>query len=269
VFTLTNHSSTERTIESNDVTEVVLATRLLSRHPSCSNLFVADGICAQSPSAHSLHPGERARPRKTTLAAAFAGRAGRQPTAKPPAKPDRPICRAGWKSANPAAIAKRDAAFEHRWFPAHPIISLRRTVNAQNQMKMPSRFCIAAPKTAKPSTALVEISHFRLADRAFVWLDPQREPAPAQRQPHATEAEAQLYGVRLASRSLLLFICVLLLARTPSGILLANRRGQSCPLALRYFRATPRSFSLRVTDMEKSNSWRHLIRRISYGARKD
>src|SRR5205814_1738691 len=118
-------------------------------------------------------------------------------------------------------------------------------------------FVIGAAENRETANALVEkYQHFRMADRArdLVWTHSQ----VILRQLNATEAEAQLYA-RLAGA----IVYADPARRATSGILLENRRGQSALWTYGISGDTPLVL-LRVTDLEKIELARQLIRAHSY-----
>src|SRR5438132_731161 len=255
--TLTNHSSATRTIELTSYAEVVLATQAADElHPTFSNLFVQTEFVPDSSAILCTRRARTAEEKTSWLLHLLAGQRGTQAKTSSQTGRARFVGRDG-NLANPAAMQKVAPLSNTAGSVLDPIISLRRNVTLQPDEIAVLDFVIGAAENRETVSALVEkYQHFRMADRAFdlAWTHSQ----VILRQLNATEAEAQLYA-RLAGA----IIYADPARRATSGILLENRRGQSALWAYGISGDTPLVL-LRVTDMEKIELVRQLIRAHSY-----
>src|SRR6266567_2823433 len=255
--TLTNHSSTERTIELTSYAEVVLATQAADEvHPIFSNLFVQTEFVPDSSAILCTRRARTPDEKPPWLLHLLVGQGGTHGETSCETDRARFVGRDG-NLANPAAMQKVAPLSNTAGSVLDPIISLRRHVTLQPDEIAVLDFVIGAAENRETANALVEkYQHFRMADRArdLVWTHSQ----VILRQLNATEAEAQLYA-RLAGA----IIYADPARRAISGILLENRRGQSALWAYGISGDTPLVL-LRVTDMEKIELVRQLIRAHSY-----
>ncbi len=255
--TMTNHSSATRTIELTSYAEVVLATQAADEvHPTFSNLFVQTEFVPDSSAILCTRRARTAEEKPPWLLHLLVGQGGTHGEISCETDRARFVGRDG-NLANPAAMQKVAPLSNTAGSVLDPIISLRRTVTLQPDEIAILDFVIGAAENRETVNALVEkYQHFRMADRAFdlAWTHSQ----VILRQLNATEAEAQLYA-RLAGA----IIYADPARRATSGILLENRRGQSALWTYGISGDTPLVL-LRVTDMEKIELVRQLIRAHSY-----
>ena len=255
--TLTNHSSTERTIELTSYAEVVLATQAADEtHPAFSNLFVQTEFVPDSSAILCTRRARTAEERPPWVLHLLVGQGGTHGETSCETDRARFIGRDG-NLVNPAAMKKVAPLSNTAGSVLDPIISLRRTVTLQPDEIAILDFVIGAAEDRETANALAEkYQHFRMADRAFdlAWTHGQ----VILRQLNATEAEAQLYA-RLAGA----IIYADPARRATSGILLENRRGQSALWTYGISGDTPLVL-LRATDLEKIELVRQLIRAHSY-----
>jgi len=255
--TLTNHSSTERTIELTSYAEVVLATQAADEtHPAFSNLFVQTEFVPDSSAILCTRRARTAEEKPPWLLHLLVGQGGTDGETSCETDRARFIGRDG-NLVNPAAMKKVAPLSNTAGSVLDPIISLRRTVTLRPDEIAILDFVIGAAEDRETANALVEkYQHFRMADRAFdlAWTHSQ----VTLRHLNATEAEAQLYA-RLAGA----IIYADPARRATSGILLENRRGQSALWAYGISGDTPLVL-LRVTNLEKIELVRQLIKAHSY-----
>ena len=255
--TLTNHSSTERTIELTSYAEVVLATQAADEaHPAFSNLFVQTEFVPDSSAILCTRRARSAEEKPPWLLHLMVGQGGTQGEISCETDRARFIGRGG-TLVNPAAMQKVAPLSNTAGSVLDPIISLRRTVTLQPDEIAILDFVIGVAENRETAIALVEkYQHFRMADRAFdlAWTHSQ----VTLRQLNATEAEAQLYA-RLAGA----IIYADPARRATSGVLLENRRGQSALWTYGISGDTPLVL-LRITDLEKIELVRQLIQAHSY-----
>src|SRR6059058_1180750 len=254
---MTNHSSATRTIELTSYAEVVLATQAADEvHPTFSNLFVQTEFVPDSSAILCTRRARTAEEKPPWLLHLLVGQGGTDGETSCETDRARFIGRDG-NLVNPAAMKKVAPLSNTAGSVLDPIISLRRTVTLQPDEIAILDFVIGAAEDRETANALVEkYQHFRMADRAFdlAWTHGQ----VILRQLNATEAEAQLYA-RLAGA----IIYADPARRATSGILLENRRGQSALWTYGISGDTPLVL-LRVTDLEKIELARQLIRAHSY-----
>src|SRR5438094_863545 len=255
--TLTNHSSAARTIELTSYAEVVLATQAAQQvHPTFSSLVVQCDLVPDSSAILCTRRTRTAEEKPPWLLHLLVGQGGTHGETSCETDRARFVGRDG-NLANPSAMQKIAPLSNTAGSVLDPIISLRRTVTLQPDEIAILDFVIGAAENRETVNALVEkYQHFRMADRAFdlAWTHSQ----VILRQLNATEAEAQLYA-RLAGA----IIYADPARRATSGILLENRRGQSALWTYGISGETPLVL-LRVTDMEKIELVRQLIRAHSY-----
>ncbi len=255
--TLTNHSSTARTIELTSYAEVALATQAADEaHQAFSNLFVQSEFVRDSAAILCTRRARTAEEKPPWLLHLLVGQGGTQGETSCETDRARFVGRDG-SLANPAALQKVAPLSNTAGSVLDPIISLRRTVTFQPDEIAVLDFVIGAAENREIADALVEkYQHFRMADRAFdlAWTHGQ----VILRQLNATEAEAQLYA-RLAGA----IIYADPARRATSRILLENRRGQSALWTYGISGDTP-IVLLRITDIENIDLVRQLIQAHSY-----
>src|SRR5437588_466667 len=255
--TLTNHSSTTRTIELTSYAEVVLATQPADElHPTFSNLFVQTEFVPSSSAILCTRRARTAEEKPPWLLHLLVEQGGAHGQISCETDRARFVGRNG-NLANPAAMQKVARLSNTAGSVLDPIISLRRAVTLQPDEIAVLDFVIGAAENRQTANALVEkYQHFRMADRArdLAWTHSQ----VILRHLNATEAEAQLYA-RLAGA----IIYADPARRATSGILLENRRGQSALWAYGISGDTPLVL-LRVTNLEKIELVRQLIKAHSY-----
>ena len=183
-LTLTNHSSTARTIELTSYAEVVLATQAADElHPTFSNLFVQTEFVPDSSAILCTRRARTAEEKPPWLLHLLVGQGGTHGETSCETDRARFVGRNG-NLANPAAMQKVAPLSNTAGSVLDPIISLRRTVTLQPDEIAVLDFVIGAAENRETANALVEkYQHFRMADRALrSGLDPQPgDPAPAQR----------------------------------------------------------------------------------------
>ncbi|MEP7071179.1 MAG: glucoamylase family protein [Verrucomicrobiota bacterium] len=255
--TLTNHSSSARTIELTSYAEVVLATQAADEaHPAFSNLFVQTEFLPEASAILCTRRARTAEEKPPWLLHLVVGQGGSQSAASCETDRARFVGRNG-SLANPAVMQKVAPLSNSAGSVLDPIIALRRTVTLQPDEIAVLDFVIGMAEDRAGADALLEkYQHFRMADRAFdlAWTHSQ----VILRQLNATEAEAQIYA-RLAGA----IIYADPARRATSRILLENRRGQSVLWTYGISGDSP-IVLLRITDLENVELVRQLVQAHSY-----
>ncbi|MBA3776563.1 MAG: cyclic beta 1-2 glucan synthetase, partial [Betaproteobacteria bacterium] len=255
--TVTNHSTTARTIELTSYAEVVLATQAADEaHPAFSNLFVQTEFLRPSSAILCTRRARSEEEKPPWLLHLMAGQGGVQGEVS--CETDRlKFIGRGRSLADPAAMQKAAPLSDSAGSVLDPIISLRRTVTLEPNETAVLDFVIGVTESRESAVALVEkYQHSRMTDRALdlAWTHSQ----VTLRQLDATEAEAQLYA-RLAGA----IIYADPARRATPGVLLGNRRGQS-GLWTYGISGDTALVLLRITDTEKIEIVRQLIQAHSY-----
>ena len=254
-ITLTNHSSTARTIELTSYAEVVLATQAADEaHPAFSNLFVQTEFVRPSSAILCTRRARSEEEKPPWLLHLMVGQGGAQGEISCETDRFKFIGR-GRTLANPAAMQKVAPLSNTAGSVLDPIISLRRTVTLEPDETATLDFVIGVTESREGALALVEkYQNPRMADRALdlAWTHSQ----VTLRQLNATEAEAQLYA-RLAGA----IIYADPARRATPGVLLDNRRGQSGLWSYGISGDTPLVL-LRISDTEKIE----IVRQLDPGA---
>jgi len=256
-LTITNRSPLSRAIELTSYAEVVLARPDAdAAHPAFSNLFVQTEFAAKS-------------------SALLCTRRARSEAEKPPwllhlllvqgADPGEVSCETdrarfvgrGGSAARPAALESQGPLSNTVGNVLDPIIALRRTVTLPPFGTIIVDLVLGVTENREAALAQIEkYQSSRMTDRVFdlAWTHSQ----VTLHQLDVTEAEAQLYG-RLAGA----LIYADPARRAGAGVLLGNRRGQNGLWSYGISGDSP-IVLLRISDMEKMEIVRQLIRAHSY-----
>jgi cellobiose phosphorylase len=256
-ITLTNHSSTTRTIELTSYAEVVLATQAADEaHPAFSNLFVQTEFVRKWSAIFCTRRARTAEERPPWLLHLLVGQAGTQSEISCETDRYRFVGR-DHTLVRPTALQKAGPLSNTTGSVLDPIISLRRSVTLQPDEMAVFDFVIGMAETREGASALTEkYLQFRMPDRALdlAWTHSR----VLLRQLNLSEAEAQLYA-RMAG--------ALIYAdperRALPGVLLDNRRGQSA-LWTYGISGDAALVLLRITDREGIDLVRQLVQAHSY-----
>jgi len=256
-ITLTNRSSTARTIELTSYAEVVIAAAAADDlHPAFSNLFVRTEFVRQS---SAILATRRARSPDETppwLLHVMAGQGEGLGAASCETDRSRFVGRGG-SLASPAAMQGESPLSGTVGPVLDPIVCLRRTVSLPAHATAIVHLVLGVAESRDGALAQVEkYQSTRMAERAFdlAWTHSQ----VTLHQLDATEREAQLYG-RLAGA----LIYADPARRAPHGVLRNNRRGQSGLWSHGISGDVP-IVVLRISDTEKIEIVRQLIQAHSY-----
>ena len=226
-------------------------------HPAFSNLFVQTEFVQES-SAILCCPPRPFRSREAAVVAAPDGESAREMWGIFPAKPTVPDLSVGaetWR--DPAAMRSRIPLSNTVGSVLDPIVSLRRTITIPPHGTAVVNLVLGVAENRDAALAHVEkYQSLHMAERAFdlAWTHNQ----VTLHHLNVTETEAQLYG-RLAGA----LIYADPARRANPGVLLANKRGKNGLWSYGISGDIP-MILLRISDMEKIELVRQLIRAHSY-----
>ena len=256
-ITLTNRSSVARAIELTSYAEVVLAVPASDEaHPAFSNLFVQTEFTQSSSAILCTRRARSQEEKPPWLLHLMVGQGGEQGEISCETDRLKFIGRGGTLT-NPAAMQGFLALSNTVGSVLDPIVSLRRVVSLPPHGTVVVDLVLGVTENREAALAYVEkYQSSRMADRAFdlAWTHSQVTLHLL----NATEAEAQLYG-RLASA----LIYADPARRANASVLHNNRRGQSGLWSYGISGDAP-IILLRISDMEKIEIVRQLIRAHSY-----
>jgi cellobiose phosphorylase len=256
-MTISNRFDVARVIELTSYAEVVLASHAADEaHPAFSNLFIQTEfiqassaiLCARRARSESESP-----PWLLHLMVTQDGNAG-----DISCETDRSrFVGRGGTPADPAAMRTRSPLSNTVGSVLDPIVSLRRSVTLQPSGTAIINIVSGVAQNREAALALVEkYQNLQMAERAFelAWTHNQ----VTLHQLNVTETEAQLYG-RLAGA----LVYADPARRANPGILLTNKRGKNGLWSYGISGDIP-MILLRISDMEKIELVRQLIRAHSY-----
>jgi cellobiose phosphorylase len=256
-ITITNRSPVARLIELTSYAEVVLAPPSAdAAHPAFSNLFVQTEFEHASSAILCTRRARSQEEKPPWLLHLMLGQEGDQREISCETDRSRFIGRGG-SLANPAAMRNMTPLSNTVGSVLDPIISLRRTVSLPPYETAVVNLVLGVTETREAALAQMEkYQSSRMTDRVFdlAWTHSQ----VTLHQLNATEAEAQLYG-RLAGA----LIYANPARRASPSVLLNNRRGQNALWSYGISGDAP-IVLLRISDMEKLEIVRQLIRAHSY-----
>ena len=256
-ITLTNRSSVPRAIELTSYAEVVLAVPASDEaHPAFSNLFVQTEFTRASSAILCTRRARSQEERPPWLLHLMVGQGSEQGEISCETDRLKFIGRGGTLTS-PAAMQGFSALSNTVGSVLDPIVSLRRVVSLPPHGTAVVDLVLGVTENREAALAYVEkYQSPRMADRAFdlAWTHSQVTLHLL----NATEAEAQLYG-RLASA----LIYADPARRANASVLRNNRRGQSGLWSYGISGDSP-IILLRISDMEKIDIVRQLIRAHSY-----
>ncbi len=256
-ITLTNRSGRVRTIELTSYAEVVLAAPAAdAAHPAFSNLFVQTELTGPGSALLCTRRARSPEEQPPWLLHLMAGEGGLEGETSCETDRSRFIGRGG-DLASPAALRTPGPLSNTTGSVLDPIIALRRNVTLEANGTVVITLITGATATRSAALALVEkFQNVRMVDRAFdlAWTHSQ----VILRHLSSTEGEAQWYG-RLASA----LIYANPARRPHSGILCANRRGQSGLWSYGISGDAP-IVLLRISDPANIELARQLIQAHSY-----
>jgi cellobiose phosphorylase len=227
--TLTNHSSTARTIEVTSYTEVVLALRGQDlSHPAFSNLFVQTELirdrqailCSRRPRSAEEHPPWLMH--LMTVRGTTSAGGGWTTVGEVSFETDRmQFIGRGRTPARPAAMDPDAALSNSEGSVLDPILSIRQTVRLNPGESVRFDLVTGVAETRAAATAMMDRYHdTRLAERVFELAFTHANVLL--RQLNITESDAQAFG-RLAGS----VVYASALRRAKPAVLVRNRRGQS------------------------------------------